>query len=531
MRQRARTPRKRGGMQMEKLSTKDEVLLDCRKITKSYNGPIVLDQVDFSVRRGEVHSLVGENGAGKSTLIKIVTGVTGSNSGEITFNGQVLPSDLNRKQAQALGIACIYQELSLIPGMTVAQNIFLGKEPLRKSLRLIDKSKMNAMAQELIDKYRFPLKPTDLIDDISIAQRQLVEILKALSDQAHLMIMDEPTSSLTKTEVEMLFRIIHTLKQEGISVLYISHRMEEVYQLSDRVTVLRDGKLVSVLDKEQISPAEIIRLMIGHKLEENAVHHRLGKPEGKVVLSVENLTSVGKFQNVCFELHEGEILGIGGLVGSGRTELVRALYGADPFDEGRVSYMGKPYVLSVANAIRSGIGFIPEERRLQGILATQSIIKNIGITNLDKLAPRMVVSNKAEKEFADRGIKLLNVRPPNPEHLVGNLSGGNQQKVVLAKWLVRELKLIFIDEPTVGIDIGAKEEIYDHIRKLAKEGVSVILVSSDLPELTRLSHRVIVLRKGRIFTQFSDCVLTSEKILRAASGILEENSAQEKVEA
>jgi len=508
----------------------DDILLECKNITKSYNGPIVLDSVDFSVKRGEVHSLVGENGAGKSTLIKVVTGVISRNSGTMHFNGQELPDALTRKQAQSLGIACIYQELSLIPGMTVAQNIFLGKEPLNKTLRLIDKKKMNGMAQDMIDKYQFPLKPTDLIDDISIAQRQLVEILKALSDQAHLMIMDEPTSSLTKTEVEMLFRIIHTLRSEGISVLYISHRMEEVYALSDRVTVLRDGKLVSVLEKGEITPAEIIRLMIGHKLEDDAVHHKLGKVEGKVILSVSNITSIGKFQNISFDLHEGEILGFGGLVGSGRTELVRALYGIDPIDEGSITYLGKSYTPSVLGAIRSGLGFIPEERRLQGILATQSIISNIGITNLDKLAPRAVVNNKTEREYANRGIKLLNVKPPNPEHLVGNLSGGNQQKVVLAKWLVRDLKLIFIDEPTVGIDIGAKEEIYEHIRKLAKEGVSVILVSSDLPELISLSHRVIVLRKGRILTEFSECELTSEMILRAASGIRDKNQ-ESRVEA
>jgi len=503
------------------------VLLECTNITKSYNGPIVLDNVDFSVRSGEVHSLVGENGAGKSTLIKIVTGVTGCNSGRIVFNGKQVPDNLDRKTAQALGIACIYQELSLIPGMTVAQNIFLGKEPLIKGLHIIDKKKMTAMAQALIDKYGFPLKPGDFIDQISIAQRQLVEILKALSDKAHMIIMDEPTSSLTKTEVELLFKIIHMLKAEGISVLYISHRMEEVYALSDRVTVLRDGKLVDVVDKERISPAEIIRLMIGHKLEEKALHHELGKIEGKVVLSVRNLTSVGKFVNVGFDLHEGEVLGIGGLVGSGRTELVRALYGIDPIDEGSVTYLGKPFVPSVSASIKNGIGFIPEERRLQGILSTQSILRNIGITNLDRLAPRFVVNGKAEREFAERGIKLVNVKPANSEHLVGNLSGGNQQKVVLAKWLVRDLKLVFIDEPTVGIDIGAKEEIYDHIRKLSAQGVSIILVSSDLPELVRLSERVLVLRKGRIIKEFTECVITGEKILRAASGILESETVEE----
>jgi len=507
---------------MEYDSGDGTTLLACRAVTKSYAGPLVLDKVDFSIRRGEVHSLVGENGAGKSTLIKIITGVTNRNSGEIVFEGSPIPLEHSRKASQDLGIAVIYQELSLIPGMTVAQNIFLTKEPLIGGTRLIDIRRMNRMAQELIDKYKFPLRATDLIERISIAQRQLVEILKALSGHASLMIMDEPTSSLTKTEVEMLFDIIHTLKAEGISVLYISHRMEEVYKLSDRVTILRDGKLVSVLEKDQISPSEIIRLMIGHKLEETDLHHRLEPREGKVVLDVQGLTSVGKFEDISFQLHEGEILGIGGLVGSGRTELVRALYGADAFDAGTVKYLGEPFIPDVQRSIALGIGFIPEERRLQGILSTQTITRNIGIANLDKLAPKGVVNGKAERLYSEKGIKLLNVKPPNPDHLAGNLSGGNQQKVVLAKWLVRDLKLIFIDEPTVGIDIGAKEEIYDHIRKLAGQGVSVILVSSDLPELTRLSDRVLVLRKGRIFHEFKACVLTGEMILRAASGILEE---------
>lgn len=499
-----------------------DLLLECRSITKSYSGHVVLDAVDFSVRRGEVHALVGENGAGKSTLIKIITGATGRDSGQMVYDGTVVPMEHLRRDAEALGIAVIYQELSLIPGMTVAQNIFLGKEPLRPLTRLIDVKKMNDQARELIERYQFPLKPGDLIDNISIAQRQLVEILKALSGKASIMIMDEPTSSLTKTEVEMLFKIIALLKSEGISVLYISHRMEEVYALSDRVTVLRDGKLVKVLEKEEISPEEIIRLMIGHKLEEKAVQHELTPKGGNVVLEVRGLTSVGKFEDLSFELHEGEVLGIGGLVGSGRTELVRALYGADPYDAGTIRYLGKEWVPSVRKSIENGIGFIPEERRLQGILATQSITRNIGIPNLDLIAPRGIVRVKEEDRRAARGIELLNVKPPRPEQLVGNLSGGNQQKVVLAKWLVRDLNLIFIDEPTVGIDIGAKEEIYDHIRALSARGVSVLLVSSDLPELTRLSDRVIVLRQGRFFHEFRDCVLTGEKILRAASGIREE---------
>ena len=507
---------------MEADNKSQEILLECKGVCKSYAGPLVLDNVDFSVRRGELHSLVGENGAGKSTLIKVITGVTNRDSGEITFDGKSIPLEHTRKISQNLGIAVIYQELSLIPGMTVAQNIFLTKEPLVRGTKLIDIRRMKKMAQDLIDKYKFPLKPTDFIENISIAQRQLVEILKALSIHASIMIMDEPTSSLTKTEVALLFNIIYMLKSEGISVIYISHRMEEVYQLSDRVTVLRDGKLVTVLDKERISPAEIIRLMIGHKLEETALCHDLPEVNSKVVFEVEGLTSVGKFQDISFQLHEGEVLGLGGLVGSGRTEVIRALYGIDPIDAGVIKYLGVSYIPSVKKSISMGVGFIPEERRIQGILATQSITKNIGIVNLDKVAPKGVVHTRIEQDFSEKGIKLLNVKPPNPEHLVGNLSGGNQQKVVLAKWLVRDLKLIFIDEPTVGIDIGAKEEIYDHIKKLASQGVSVILVSSDLPELTRLADRVIVLRKGKLFHEFKGCALTGEMILRAASGIKEE---------
>jgi len=508
-------------------SDNSDVLLECKHIAKSYNGPIVLDNVDFSIKRGEIHSLVGENGAGKSTLIKIITGAADRNSGEIWFNRTKLPMQYTRKYAENLGIAVIYQELSLIPGMTIAQNIYLAKEPLFPRTRIVDKKKLNATAQELIERYKFPLKSTDLIDTLSIAQRQLVEILKALSQNASLVIMDEPTSSLTQKEAEMLFGIIRMLRQEGISVLYISHRLEEVYALSDRVTVLRDGKVVSVLGKEEISPSEIIRLMIGHRLEDNEVRHSLPKVKGDVVLEVNHLTSIGKFTDISFQLHRGEILGVGGLVGSGRTELVRVLYGIDPFDSGTISFMGNVWEPSVRASINAGIGLIPEERRLQGILASQTVTRNIGITNLDHVAPRGVVQKKTEKKLAYEGIRLLNIKPSNPDALAGTLSGGNQQKLVLAKWLVRELQLILIDEPTVGIDIGAKEEIYEHIKSLSRQGVSVILVSSDLPELTRLSNRVLVLRKGRIIREFKECVITSEKILRAASGILEEQDEKD----
>jgi ribose transport system ATP-binding protein len=499
-----------------------DVLLDCRGIDKNYNGPMVLSGVDFALTRGEIHALVGENGAGKSTLIKIVTGVTNRNAGSITFDGHDIAQEHNKNAAEKLGIAVIYQELSLIHGMSVAQNIYLTKEPLLSGLPIIDIKTMNTMAQEMIDRYGFDLKATDVIDRLPIAQRQTVEILKALSNKASLMIMDEPTSSLTSTESAQLFKIIRLLKSEGISVLYISHRMEEVFALSDRVTVLRDGRKVAVLEKEQISPAEIIRLMIGRTLTDDESHHTMVKKDGEVVLEVDKLCSEGKLKDVSFSVRRGEVLGFGGLVGSGRTELMRAIYGIDPFDSGSITYLGKPYVPTVEKSIAGGYGFVPEERRLQGIMGGISITGNIGIANLDTISSKAgFVSGTKELERAQKAIALLNVKPAKPEVLVGNLSGGNQQKVVVGKWLIRDLKLLIVDEPTVGVDIGAKEEMYQTIERLSQAGVAVIVVSSDLPELTRLSDRIIVLRKGRVIKEFVEGAVSEEDVLRAASGLVE----------
>jgi ribose transport system ATP-binding protein len=504
---------------MQTVSARSSPLLECQAITKSFTGPQVLSDVDFSMERGEIHALVGENGAGKSTLIKIITGVTDRNSGEIRFDGKDVPLQHSKKAAQELGIAVIYQELSLIPGMTVAQNIYLTKEPMLRGLPLIDLRKMNEEAQALIDRYGFPLKATDEIDRLSIAQRQTVEILKALSAKASLIIMDEPTSSLTSTEASRLFEIIRKLKAEGISVLYISHRMEEVFDLSDRVTVLRDGRKVAILEKGRIDPAEIIRLMIGRTITDKDVHHQMAKKGGEVVLEVKSLSSLGRFQGISFQLHRGEILGFGGLVGSGRTELMRAIYGIDGYDRGSIEYLGKLYRPSVQNAIASGIGFVPEERRTQGIMAPIDITRNVGITNLDVLARFGLVGPGRELDLSRRGIELMNVKPAEPDTLVGNLSGGNQQKVVLGKWLIRDLKLLIVDEPTVGIDVGAKEEIYENIQRLASQGVSIILVSSDLSELTRLADRIIVLRKGKIIKVFDEGMVTEEDVLLASSGL------------
>ena len=504
------------------MTNTNNTLLECRHIVKSYSGVTVLKDVDFEMKRGEIHAVVGENGAGKSTLIKIITGVTPRDSGEIVFDGHAIPIEHTKLAAQNLGIAVIYQELSLIPGLTVAQNIFLTREPLLPGLGLINYKKMNAEAQALIDKHKFPLKATSPIESLSIAHRQLVEILKALSSNASLIIMDEPTSTLTSTETSQLFDIIRQLKASGVSVLYISHRMEEVYSLSDRVTVLRDGRKVTVLEeKAQLQPEKIIQLMIGRALTEHEAQHRLTRKTGEVVLKVDRLTSIGRFHDVSFELVKGEILGFAGLVGSGRTELMRAIYGVDSFDSGTIEYQGKPYQPSVTKAIATGFGFVPEDRRQQGILALISMTENIGITNLDTLSRASLVSGAKELALCKRGIGLLNIKPNNPAIKVGNLSGGNQQKVVVGKWLVRSLKVLIIDEPTAGIDIGAKDELYETIENLAKQGVSVIIVSSDLVELTRLSDRIIVLREGRIIKEFNEGVVTEEAVLRASSGLIE----------
>jgi ribose transport system ATP-binding protein len=499
----------------------DQNLLECRNIIKSYSGVTVLKDVDFSMKRGEIHAVVGENGAGKSTLIKIITGVTPRDSGEIVFDGHTIPIEHSKTTAQRMGIAVIYQELSLIPGLTVAQNIYLTREPMLAG-GLINYKKMNADAQALIDKYNFPLKATSPIESLSIAHRQLVEILKALSSNASLIIMDEPTSCLTSTETSQLFDIIRQLKASGVSVLYISHRMEEVYSLSDRVTVLRDGKKVTVLEeKASLQPEKIIQLMIGRALTEHEVKHQLVKKQGEVALEVEHLTSVGRFYDISFKLVKGEVLGFSGLVGAGRTELVRAIYGIDSYDSGTITYQGKPYKPSVTKAIASGFGFVPEDRRQQGILGLVSMVENIGITNLDTLAKFGFVSGTKEMALCKRGIELLNIKPNNPSIKVGNLSGGNQQKVVVGKWLVRNAKVFIIDEPTAGIDVGAKDELYETIAKLAAQGVSVIIVSSDLEELIKVSDRIIVLREGRIIKEFNEGYVTAEDILRASSGIVE----------
>ncbi len=501
-----------------------EIILEARDINKSFSGVQVLSDVHLDIRRGEVHALMGENGAGKSTLIKIITGAYTKDSGQILWKGQEVEIG-SLKDCQALGMACIYQELSVIPALSVAQNIYLGREPKRGKTGLIDYRKMNREAQELIDKYEFPLQATDTVDSLGIGLRQLVEILKGLSCNSELLIMDEPTASLSGKEASILFGIIGTLKNQGVSIIYISHRLEEVYRLSDRLTILRDGKNAAVLEKEEIVPKEVIQTMIGKVVDESAGSKKtLTRNTNEAVLKVEGLTRKGFFEDVSFEVRKGEIVGFGGLIGAGRTEVMRCLYGEDRYQSGKIYIEGKEYVpTSTRKSIDLGFGFVPEDRRGQGFIPLLSVNRNTALTNYDIISRTAgAISSKEELDMCRKIIEKIDIRPADPEKQVGLMSGGNQQKVVIGKWLLRDLKILIVDEPTAGIDVGAKDEIYHILEELAASGVLVIVVSSDLQELVRISHRILVMRKGKIVKELAEGVVTQADILEAASGIEDE---------
>lgn len=498
-----------------------EIVLKATGIEKSFSGVKVLDNVGIEILKGEVHALMGENGAGKSTLIKILTGAYTKDAGQIFWRGK--PVEINSlRDCQVLGMACIYQELSVIPVLTVAQNVYLGREPLKGKTGIIDFKKMNQMTQELIDSYDFPLKATEMVSNLGIGMRQLVEILKGLSSNSELLIMDEPTASLSGREAEILFDTIQSLRDKGVSIIYISHRLEEVYRLSDRLTILRDGKNEALLTKDEIEPRKVIKLMIGKEVDESEGTRRtLVRKTGEDGLVVNGLSSKGKFENISFSVKKGEIVGFAGLIGAGRTELVRCLYGIDKFDSGTITYQGKLFQpSSIRKSIQHGFGFVPEDRRNQGFIPLLSINQNTALTNYDLIGKRaLMISSKDEMEMCLESIRTIDIRPNDPEKVVGLMSGGNQQKVILGKWLRRDLRLLIIDEPTVGIDVGAKDEIYNILRDLASRGVMVIMVSSDLQELLRVSDRVLVMRKGKLVKEFAEGELTQSDILQAASGL------------
>jgi len=496
------------------------VLFEVRHIDKSFSGVPVLKDLSFSIKKGEIHALIGENGAGKSTIIKIITGVYTKDSGSFIYMDEETKIN-SRKDAKRLGISTIFQELSLVPALTVAENIYLGKEEINVA-RSIQKKKRLKMAEKLIERYGFPVLANEKVENLSIAKRQLVEILKALSTDPSILIMDEPTASLTTTESNHLFKIIRDLSDHGVSIVYISHRMEEVYTLSDSITVLRDGRNMGTYAKEGVTPEEIIRLMIGKDIEVGGNYAKPSNNAGKEpLLEVADLTIPGTINAVSFHIYPGEILGLSGLIGSGRTEIVRAIFGADPTASGNVKINGKKLSLrSINEATLSGIGYVPEDRTLEGFAPLLSIRQNLVSCNFDWINRAKLFANKdKEKEVTKEAMAQFDIRPNMPERLLINLSGGNQQKVVLGKWLKRELTLLMIDEPTAGVDVGSKDEIYRLIKDLVSKGAAVLLVSSDLNELLKLSNRILVLRNGGIIKEVLGQSVNEEQILKYASGI------------
>jgi len=491
-------------------------VLQMRGICKSYPGVRALDNVDLDVRAGEVHAIVGENGAGKSTLMKILAGAQPRDAGEILINGKPVQIDSPQK-AMDLGISIIYQEFNLVPYLNAAENIFLGREPASKLPGFVDFRTMYREAQAVIDRLGVPINVRTPVNRLSVAQQQMVEIAKATSRKSSIIVMDEPSATLTEHELERLFALIRQLKAEGTAIVYISHRLEEVFQIADRVTILRDGKHIATRNTADLTREEIIRLMVGRELTQ--MIPKVPAPIGDVVLEVRGLTQKGRLNDISFKLHKGEILGIAGLVGAGRTELARALFGADPIDSGQVLLEGKPiHVRSPQDAIKLGIGLVTEDRKAQGLVLGMVVRENVTLANLDALTRFNFISLAKERKVAQKYVQDLSIRTPSIEQTVQNLSGGNQQKVVLAKWLFTESKVLIFDEPTRGIDVGAKTEIYQLMNDLAARGVAMLMISSELPEVLGMSDRILVMHEGRIAGELSASEATQEKIMHLATG-------------
>jgi ribose transport system ATP-binding protein len=486
-----------------------------RRVTKRFLNVVALANVDFDVRRGEVHAICGENGAGKSTLMKILGGVYTPDEGTIEYLGA--PLVLRGPQAaQAAGIAMIHQELNLIPHLSVAENIWLAREP-RKGL-FIDRAAQRAGALACLSRLGVAVSPDALVATLSVAQQQMVEIAKALSMKAELLIMDEPTSSLTDAETGQLFKVIHDLKRAGVGIVYISHRLDELAGIVDRVTVMRDGRHVSTRPFAQTSIDEIVSAMVGRALDDK-FPPATRTPTRETMLEVRGLRRQGAFGPLDFELRRGEILGFAGLIGAGRTEVARAVFGADPVDAGSVRLAGRElHIRSPADAIREGFAYVSEDRKAHGLAVKMTVAQNITLANISAvLRRRCLVAFDRELAAARRYIDALGIRTPSPHQVVQLLSGGNQQKVVIAKWLFRDSRVIFFDEPTRGIDVGAKFAIYELMDKLAAQGIGIVLISSELPEILGLTDRVAVFHAGRITRVLETRATTQKEIMHYAS--------------
>ena len=495
-----------------------EPFLELVDISQIYPGVVALDHVSLSVSRGEVVALIGENGAGKSTLMRVLGGVVEPSAGVIRVDG-VARRSLTVADAIKAGIAFVHQELNLFDNLDVAGNVYIGREPLHGGpLKLIDRRRLHAQVQPLLDRLEVDFKPDAPLAELSLAQRQLVEIIKALSLDARLVIMDEPTSSLTLTETDRLMRVIAGLRADGVSVIFITHRLNEVMQCADRAVVLRDGHVVGALTRAELAPAAMIRLMIGRDLK--SLYVPPAAPPGDSVLDVvDAVTGTYPGSAVSLSVRRGEILGLAGLVGSGRTELARAIFGIDPLRGGAIKLNGEPIRIAEPRAaIQRGIYLVPEDRKRSGLLLDVSITENISLPNLESYQHFWLVNTAREAENAQRQCERLRIRTPDVTNVAGSLSGGNQQKIVLAKWLSMRPKVLIFDEPTRGVDVGAKQEIYDILRRLADAGVAILMISSDMEEVIGISDRIAVMREGAISGFLDRSQFSEHNVLQLAVG-------------
>lgn len=491
-----------------------EYVLELNGISKTFPGVKALDEVQFKLKPGEIHALMGENGAGKSTFIKVITGVHQHDEGKIYLNGQEVVFR-NPKEAQQMGIAAIYQHVTCFPDLNVTENIFMGHENIQKVTKRILWKEMHAEANRLLKELGANFDSKTIMGTLSVAQQQIVEIAKALSTNAKIIIMDEPTAALTRNESEELYRITEKLRDNGTSIIFISHRFEDMYRLASQVTVFRDSKYIGSWGVNQISNEDLIVAMVGREIKQ--LFPKAAAKIGEEVLRVEKLGRMGYFADVSFSLRKGEILGLTGLVGAGRSEVCQSLFGIDPPDKGKVFIKGvETKITNPLQAMNQGIGYLPEDRQQQALILSWGIDKNITLPSLNLLSNKGWLNNKKEEEIASNLTKKVNVKTPNIYNLVSSLSGGNQQKVAVAKLLTTNLDIIILDEPTKGVDVGAKSAIYEIISNLACQGYGIIMVSSEMPEIISMSDRILVMREGRITREINGKEATQEAILEAA---------------
>ena len=495
-----------------------DTLVSLRGLSKSFAGVQALDKVSFELRAGEVHALMGENGAGKSTLMKVLAGIHARDAGEIEVEGRAVDV-ASPRAAQALGIGIVHQELNLMRHLSAAQNIFIGREPRRGLGLFLDEERLNADARRLFARLNLDLDPRTLVADLTVARQQMVEIAKALSFDSKVLIMDEPTAALNAQEVADLFRVVRQLREEGVGIVYISHRMDELRQIADRVTVMRDGRTIATVAMADTDVAAIIHMMVGRALEENLRGVPPDTARNEIALEVRDLRRGGAIRDVSFSVRKGEILGFAGLMGAGRTEVARAVFGADAIDGGEIRVHGRAVrIRTPRDAVAAGIGYLSEDRKQFGLATAMDVQANIAMTSMSRLLRLgMFIDAPAIARTADGYVRQLGIRTPSVAQPVKLLSGGNQQKVVIAKWLLRDCDILFFDEPTRGIDVGAKAEIHKLIDALAAQGKAIVVISSELPEILRLSHRVLVMCEGRVTGEQDARDATQESIMRLAT--------------